>query len=97
MSEEEWKSQMESLKQKEKQMALEDARHHQELARELKQALANNTQAQTQFDQMSYSKQKDYIDWIEGAKRQATKDKRLATAIEWISEGKGRNWKYENC
>ncbi|NMP30123.1 hypothetical protein HII17_00990 [Thalassotalea sp. M1531] len=67
------------------------------LPSELKKALTQNCIAQEQFEQMSYSKQKDYVDWINGAKRQTTKEKRLNTAIEWISEGKGRNWKYENC
>jgi len=28
------------------------------------------------------------------AKQEATRAKRLETAIEWISEGKPRNWKY---
>jgi hypothetical protein len=64
---------------------------------ELKQALAVNTEASKHFSNFSYSKQKDYIDWINSAKRDATKATRLKTAIEWIAEGKSRNWKYENC
>ena len=63
----------------------------------LSQALAQHPVAKAQFDNFSYSKQKDYIEWIDSAKRDATKQNRLATAIEWISEGKGRNWKYEKC
>ena len=31
------------------------------------------------------------------AKTETTKNKRLEQAVEWISEGKGRNWKYEEC
>ena len=39
----------------------------------------------------------DYLDWIAEAKQDATRQKRIATAIEWLSEGKKRHWKYENC
>ena len=61
------------------------------------QALTSKPAAQGVFNEFSYSKQKDYIDWITSAKRAATRASRLATAVEWISEGKARNWKYENC
>jgi uncharacterized protein YdeI (YjbR/CyaY-like superfamily) len=61
------------------------------------QALSNTPAAQRVFSEWSYSKQKGYIDWITSAKREATRATRLAIAVEWISEGKGRNWKYENC
>ncbi len=61
------------------------------------QALSKTPAAQRVFSEFSYSKQKDYLDWITSAKREATRATRLATAVEWISEGKGRNWKYENC
>lgn len=37
------------------------------------------------------------IQWIEEAKTDATRDKRIAQAIEWIADGKSRNWKYMNC
>ena len=49
------------------------------------------------FDAFSYSKKKDYIEWITEAKTEATRNKRLATTLEWVAEGKARNWKYENC
>ncbi|WP_286263094.1 YdeI/OmpD-associated family protein [Thalassotalea atypica] len=64
---------------------------------DLQQALATNIGASRHFADFSYSKQKDYIEWITSAKKEATRLKRLSTAIEWISEGKGRNWKYEKC
>ncbi|MBA6389530.1 YdeI/OmpD-associated family protein [Colwellia sp. BRX10-3] len=60
-------------------------------------ALTITPAAKRVFSEFSYSKQKDYIEWITSAKREATRATRLATAVEWISEGKGRNWKYENC
>ena len=40
---------------------------------------------------------REYLDWIAEAKQDATRRKRIATAIEWLAEGKRRNWKYENC
>ena len=49
------------------------------------------------FDEFPPSAQRDYIEWITEAKQEATRQKRLAQAVEWIAEGKRRNWKYENC
>jgi uncharacterized protein YdeI (YjbR/CyaY-like superfamily) len=37
------------------------------------------------------------VEWVADAKRSETRDKRIATAVEWIAEGKQRNWKYQNC
>ncbi|MES2777077.1 MAG: YdeI/OmpD-associated family protein [Bacteroidota bacterium] len=64
---------------------------------DLQDALAKNKTAKLQFEKFSPSKKKDYIEWITEAKTEPTRIKRLATAVEWISEGKGRNWKYEKC
>lgn len=63
---------------------------------DLMNALQENKNALETFEHFSYSKKKEYVDWIISAKHQSTKEKRLATAIEWISEGKSRNWKYES-
>jgi uncharacterized protein YdeI (YjbR/CyaY-like superfamily) len=41
------------------------------------------------------SHQREYIEWITEAKTEETRSRRLATALEWIAEGKGRNWKYQ--
>lgn len=41
--------------------------------------------------------QREYVDWIAEAKTEATRQKRLATTLEWLAEGKRRNWKYEKC
>jgi len=60
-----------------------------------KAALAKNKMAQMHFDEFSYSKKKDYVEWITEAKTEETRNKRMATSIEWLTEGKGRNWKYE--
>jgi uncharacterized protein YdeI (YjbR/CyaY-like superfamily) len=41
--------------------------------------------------------QREYIEWIGEAKTDPTRQKRLATTLEWLAEGKKRNWKYEKC
>jgi uncharacterized protein YdeI (YjbR/CyaY-like superfamily) len=60
-------------------------------------ALRDNPAAQATFDGFPPSARRDYIEWITDAKQDATRAKRLATAIEWLAEGKRRHWKYENC
>jgi Uncharacterized protein conserved in bacteria len=57
-------------------------------------ALGKNRKAKTSFDELSPSHRREYLEWITEAKTDATRDKRIATALEWISEGKSRNWKY---
>ncbi|MBG9376103.1 YdeI/OmpD-associated family protein [Panacibacter sp. DH6] len=58
-------------------------------------ALQQHTNAKAVFENFPPSHRKEYIQWINEAKTAATQDKRIATAIEWMAEGKGRNWKYE--
>jgi len=58
-------------------------------------ALEQNQKASETFENFSYSNKKEYIHWITEAKNEATRNKRLATAIEWMTEGKSKNWKYE--
>jgi uncharacterized protein YdeI (YjbR/CyaY-like superfamily) len=61
----------------------------------LKAALAKNKKAAAQFEAFSPSRRREYVEWIDDAKRDETKTKRIAQAVEWIAEGKGRNWKYQ--
>jgi uncharacterized protein YdeI (YjbR/CyaY-like superfamily) len=60
-------------------------------------ALAAAPQAKATLDGFSPSARRDYVEWIAEAKQDATRDKRIATAIEWLSEGKKRHWRYESC
>lgn len=53
--------------------------------------------AKATFDALAPSHRREYLEWITEAKRPETRAKRIATAIEWLAEGKRRNWKYENC
>jgi uncharacterized protein YdeI (YjbR/CyaY-like superfamily) len=64
---------------------------------EFKAALQKNKKATAIFAAFSPSCKREYVEWIAGAKRSETREKRIATAIEWIAEGKQRNWKYEHC
>ena len=61
----------------------------------LEKVLKKNKVAREVFENFAYSHRKEYIQWFEEAKTEETRNKRIAQAIEWISEGKGRNWKYE--
>ncbi len=63
----------------------------------LADALKKNKKAAEVFENFPPGKRKEYIEWINDAKTEATREKRLTTAIEWIGEGKSRNWKYEKC
>lgn len=60
----------------------------------LQKALKKNKAAQIIFEQFSYSNKKEYAAWIADAKTDETRQKRIEQAIEWIAEGKVRNWKY---
>ncbi|RZI60948.1 MAG: hypothetical protein EOP37_09890 [Rubrivivax sp.] len=64
---------------------------------DLAAALRANPAAQQTFDAFPPGQRRDYIDWIVEAKRAGTRERRLAQAVEWIADGKRRNWKYENC
>ena len=64
---------------------------------ELTAALKKNKVAAKVFAEFSPSCKKEYAEWISEAKREETKMKRVAQAVEWIAEGKQRNWKYQNC
>lgn len=58
-------------------------------------ALARNRAAAAAFAAFSPSHRREYCEWISEAKRDETRDERVATALAWLSEGKSRNWKYE--
>lgn len=62
-----------------------------------KAALDANLEARTSFFGFAPSQQREYLDWIIDAKHDATRDRRISQAIEWLADGKKRNWKYENC
>ena len=58
-------------------------------------ALNKNKKAVQAFERFPPSHKREYLQWITEAKTDETRNRRMDTAIEWIAEGKGRNWKYE--
>jgi uncharacterized protein YdeI (YjbR/CyaY-like superfamily) len=57
-------------------------------------ALSKNKKAKDTFENFSPSHKREYLEWIVEAKTEDTRNKRISTALEWLSEGKIRNWKY---
>jgi uncharacterized protein YdeI (YjbR/CyaY-like superfamily) len=62
---------------------------------DLATALKRSAEARATFDALSPSHRREYLEWIVEAKREETRVRRIATAIEWLAEGKSRNWKYQ--
>lgn len=58
-------------------------------------ALRKNKKALAAFDAFPPSHRREYLEWITEAKTEETRTRRMAQAVEWIAEGKGRNWRYE--
>ncbi len=61
---------------------------------DLKKALSTNAKAAATFKDFAPSHRREYIDWIEDAKRPETRDRRLQTTLQWLTEGKPRNWEF---
>ena len=57
-------------------------------------ALKKNKKALATYEALPPSHKREYVEWVTEAKREATRERRLASAVEWMAEGKGRNWKY---
>jgi uncharacterized protein YdeI (YjbR/CyaY-like superfamily) len=63
----------------------------------LQAALAANPKAQAAWTAFAPSHRREYCEWVGEAKREATVATRVAQTVEWLTEGRKRNWKYENC
>ncbi len=57
-------------------------------------ALKKSKKALATFEGFSYTNKNEYVEWITEAKREATREKRIETAVAQMKEGKPRNWKY---
>jgi hypothetical protein len=62
---------------------------------DLTAALKGNPKARSTFEKFPPGKRRDYLEWILDAKQAQTRQRRIETAVEWLAEGKSRNWKYE--
>ena len=61
---------------------------------DLAAALKAYPEALAVFEAFSPSKQREYVEWLDEAKTDATRTKRRLQSVAWIAEGKVRNWKY---
>jgi uncharacterized protein YdeI (YjbR/CyaY-like superfamily) len=64
---------------------------------DLRQALEANASAVAVFEAFPPSCRREYVEWVTEAKRPETRAKRIAQSVEWMAEGKRRNWKHERC
>lgn len=58
-------------------------------------AVRKNKKALATFEKFSTSCQREYVEWVSEAKQAATRERRMATTVEWLAQGKQRNWKYQ--
>jgi uncharacterized protein YdeI (YjbR/CyaY-like superfamily) len=72
-----------------------EKRPEAEVPADLRAALKKNKKALATFEGFSPSHRREYLEWITEAKQEATRQKRIAQAIEWMAEGKSRHWKYQ--
>lgn len=64
---------------------------------DLTEAFAGNEAARRTFETFPPSQRREYIEWINEAKREETRAKRVVQSVEWLAEGKQKNWKYQHC
>jgi len=72
-----------------------DPRRPHPVPADLAAALRKDAKARKVFEAFAWSDRRDYVEWLEEAKREATRDKRLAATLELLREGKTRHWKYK--
>ena len=60
-------------------------------------ALKKNAKARATFARLTPGQQREYVDWLVEAKRDATRERRLAQALELLTAGRQRYWKYQDC
>jgi len=58
-------------------------------------ALRANRRAFATWEGFSPSHRREYLEWVTEAKTEVTRDRRMATTLEWLAAGRRRNWKYE--
>jgi uncharacterized protein YdeI (YjbR/CyaY-like superfamily) len=61
---------------------------------DLATAMAGNPAARATWEAFTPGKQRDYAEWITSAKREVTRARRVAQSVEWLADGKARNWKH---
>jgi uncharacterized protein YdeI (YjbR/CyaY-like superfamily) len=71
--------------------ARSEAAPHPEFAR----ALRGNAAAREALAGLAPSARREYIEWVADAKRDETRARRIAQAVEQLADGKKLHWKYE--
>jgi uncharacterized protein YdeI (YjbR/CyaY-like superfamily) len=64
---------------------------------DLTKAFKTHAAAAQTFKRLANGQRREYVDWINEAKREETRAQRLITTLKWLAEGKKRNWKYDGC
>ena len=72
------------------ELELDTAPREVEVPQALANALANDSEARAAFDRLAYTHRKEYARWIDGAKREETRQRRVTQAIEMLRQGKTR-------
>lgn len=58
-------------------------------------AIRRNASALATWEAFAPSHRREYVEWITEAKTDATRERRMAQMLEWLADGKQRNWKYQ--
>lgn len=69
-------------------VTLDAGRREAKVPADLETALAARPASREQFEKLSYSHKREYVEWIEGAKRDETREARVGKAVEMLVEGK---------
>jgi hypothetical protein len=72
------------------ELELDTAPREVEVPQALANALADDSEARAAFDRLAYTHRKEYARWIDEAKREETRQRRVTQAIEMLRQGKTR-------
>jgi Bacteriocin-protection, YdeI or OmpD-Associated/Domain of unknown function (DUF1905) len=72
------------------ELELDAAPREVKVPEDLAGALSDDPKARATFDRLAYTHRKEYVRWIDEAKRQETRRRRLAQALEMLRQGKSR-------
>ncbi len=73
------------------ELELDTAPREVDLPEALAQALVGDPIAGAAFERLAFTHRKEYARWIEDAKREETRDRRVAQALVMLREGRTRS------
>jgi uncharacterized protein YdeI (YjbR/CyaY-like superfamily) len=71
-------------------LELDTAPREVEIPQALADALAHDAEARTGFQRLAYTHRKEYARWVNEAKRDETRQRRVSQALELLRQGKRR-------